>query len=244
MADLQFTTPNPILLDVRIASGNIEVETVDGDQSTVFLDGPEKLIEETTVEFSGDRLLIERRKHALGFVFNLDRGLMIRVSVPHRSRVMISTASADARLDGSFDTLDYKAASGDLTLTGELHGDARIKTASGDVRLPHVGGQVSAQSVSGDIEAEAVDGSLDARSVSGDVRIRLVRDGNIKVNSVSGDVALGIARGTGVDVDANSTSGELTSDLPLFGEPVEGDGPTVVIRGHTVSGDFRLYRAA
>lgn len=244
MSELQFTTPDPVRLEIRIASGEIAIETVDGDQSTVAIDGSDKAIEATDVECTGDRLSIsEHRKGVLGSLFQSD-SVRLSVWIPHRSSVVVATASADARLDGAFYELDYKSASGDLELTGECSGDARIKTASGDVRLPHVGGRVNAQSVSGDIEADSVGGSLVARSVSGDVLIRSIRDGDVRVNSVSGDVALGIAGGTSVDVDANSTTGDVSSDVPLYSEPGGGGGPTVVIRGQTVSGDFHLFRAA
>ncbi|MGN6166919.1 MAG: DUF4097 family beta strand repeat-containing protein, partial [Solirubrobacteraceae bacterium] len=102
----------------------------------------------------------------------------------------------------------------------------------------------STQTVSGDVVAEAVDGSLAVKSVSGDVRVGSLREGDVSVHSVSGDVELGIASGSSIDIDAGSASGELSSEVALSDTPGENGGPTVVIRSNTVSGDFRVFRAA
>jgi hypothetical protein len=76
------------------------------------------------------------------------------------------------------------------------------------------------------------------------VRVDALRAGKVTVQSVSGDVELGIAPGTSIDVDAGSASGDLSSEVPLSDAPGGDAGPTVVVRGNTVSGDFRVFRAA
>jgi hypothetical protein len=245
MTEQHFSTPRPVELAVRVACGDIDVQTVEGDQSTVRLDGSPKALDSLRVELVGDRLIIEQRKRAvLGWFERWDEGLRIEAEVPHRSRVSVSTASADTRLDGNFAGLDIKSASGEVSVTEELDGDAVIKTVSGDARLGRVTGDLTGQSVSGDITARSVEGSVTVSSVSGDLRIGSVCQGRVSVQSVSGDVELGVAPGTSVDLDAASASGDLSSEVPLSGAPSGEPGPTVVIRGNTVSGDFRVLRAA
>lgn len=252
MAVHTFHTPQPVDLEVKVPAGDIEVETVDGDESTVVVEGSDRLVEQTRVELVGNRLVVEfRGKGAFGITISIgdfsfgDSKLHIRVRVPHSSRAEVSTAAADMELRGRYSAIETKSASGDLVVEGEIDGNAEVKTVSGDVRLPSVGGELRVQSVSGDVTAAYVGHDATLKSVSGDTRIESVREGRVTVQSVSGDIEVGVAPGTNLDVDAGSVSGDLSSEVPLGTDAgAVGDGPHLVVRGKTVSGDFKVFRAA
>jgi hypothetical protein len=253
MPEHRFHTPGPIEVDVRIPSGEILVATVDGDESVVTLEGSDRALDQATVEFDGEKIVVSmQNKRAFGFAieigdisFGNTGRVRVHATVPHGSHATLTTASSDMKLHGRFGNVQTKSASGDLVVEGQIEGMATVKTVSGDARLQDVGGDLSVQSVSGDVRAHAVGGSLLAKSVSGDVQVASLREGEATVQSVSGDIQLGVAPGTNVDVDANSVSGDLGSDVPLGDDPsgVLGEGPTLVVRGKTGSGDFRLVRA-
>jgi hypothetical protein len=248
----RFHTPNPVELDVAIPSGEIVVETGDVEESVVVVEGTEKLVEQTLVELRGDRLAVQfRGQKPFGITIEIggwsfgSEKLRVHARVPNASAASLATASADMRLEGALRRLETKTASGDLHMRGRVDGDAAIKTVSGDVYLDEIGGDLQVNSVSGDVRVEDVRGSVKAKSVSGDVRIGAARGAEATLQSVSGDIVVGVAAGTNLDVDANSVSGDLESEVPLGTDAndVIGDGPTLVVRGKTVSGDFRVVRA-
>jgi len=252
MLEHTFHTPLPLELEVGIPSGDIEVETAEGEESLVTVDGDERLLDEVEIRQDGNRVVVAYRgKGKFGFSlspFTLVFGneLHVRATVPHGAGVKVKTASADSRLDGHFGGLGVNSVSGDVRVRGEIAGGATLKTVSGDAQLDRVEGDVSAQSVSGDLRVGPVAGSADAKTVSGDIRFDALTAGDVRFTSVSGDIEIGIAQGSAVDVDAGSTSGDLSSEVPLGSEPLQGEGeaaPTVVLRGRTVSGDVKVFRA-
>jgi hypothetical protein len=252
MAEYRFDTPAPIELDVQVPIGDIDIETIDGDESFVTVTGGEKALAQMRVELEGSKLIVAMKgKHPFGITISIgdfnfgSGGLHVKAKVPHSSLASITTASADTKLRGRYATLNSKSASGDLVVTGEIEGDVNVKTVSGDVRLGNIGGDLSGTTVSGDVMAGSIGGSAELKSVSGDVRFDSVREGTVTVQSVSGDIDVGVAPGTNLDVDAGSVSGDLTSEVPLGSEPGGvSDGPILVVRGKTISGDFRVFRAA
>jgi hypothetical protein len=252
MLEQSFHTPLPLELEVGIPSGDIEVETTEGEESNITVDGDDRLLEEVEIRHDGNRLVVAYRgKGKLGFslsplslVFGSE--LRVRASVPHGAEVKVKTASADTRLDGHFGQVGVNSVSGDLRVRGEIAGNANVKTVSGDADLDSVDGDLSAHTVSGDLRIGPVTGSAETKTVSGDIRFQSVTAGDVRFSSVSGDVEIGIADGSAVDVDAGSTSGDLSSEVPLASEPQYAEGepaPTVVLRGRTVSGDVKVFRA-
>ena len=254
MLEHSYHTPLPFTLDVSIPSGRIDLETIDGEETSLVVDGDERMLEHVDVRHEGDRVVVTLHdKKKIGFSFSLgsmvfgNGGLRVQARVPHGAGLKVKTASADTVVTGRLQTLEINSVSGDVRLRGEVSEDATVKTVSGDVELERVDGDVTVQTVSGDLRARAVAGSVEAKSVSGDIRLDSLTAGDVRFNSVSGDIEIGIAQGSFLDVDAGSTSGDLASEVPLATEPPIGEevaSPTVILRGRTVSGDVRVFRAS
>ncbi len=179
--------------------------------------------------------------------------------------VDIQSASGEVRIESVAGDLKVGTASGDVSVE-TVEGNARIETASGDVHCGTLDGGGIVNTASGDIEVESAAAPLDLRTASGDVRafdvlagcqirsasgdqrVERIVSGRAKLDTVSGDLVIGIARGTAVVVDAQTVTGDLSSeiDLDAAGDtPGAGvpDGPTLDLRVRTVSGDVRVERA-
>jgi DUF4097 and DUF4098 domain-containing protein YvlB len=115
------------------------------------------------------------------------------------------------------------------------------------VRADVVDGDVQAQLVSGDLAVREARGSATANTVSGDQRFEAVQQGRIDLKAISGDVTVGIRSGSRFYVDANTVSGDTSSEFDLGDAPAQeedADAPLVEVFVKTVSGDVRIERAA
>src|SRR5215471_4461053 len=118
MLERTFHTPLPLELEVGIPSGDIEVETTEGEESNITVDGDERLLEEVEIRQDGNRLVVAYRgKGKFGFslsplslVFGSE--LRVRARVPHGGGVKVKTASADADLDGRLGPVSVNSVSG------------------------------------------------------------------------------------------------------------------------------------
>jgi DUF4097 and DUF4098 domain-containing protein YvlB len=262
-----FQTPGPLLLTVRVPAGLIEIQTIEGAETEVELEPLDrdaaKVIPEANVDLrgrhgGGHELVVEIEERRF-LVFSTAPRIQVRIRCPHRADLDLKTVSADVRCEGHLGEAAVKCVSGDVSLP-DVAGDARIKSVSGDVRMSQVGGAVEVQTVSGDVSAHSAGGNVSITTVSGDLRVdeagRSVTTKSVSgdqfvgafkadatCQSVSGDVYVGVPRGTHVWIDANSRSGDVSSELDPSEGGGEAEGSAAELRVKTMSGDIRIARA-
>ena len=244
-----FTTPGSVTLQINVPAGDVDLETRDPGETTVELEvrgrDADELERETRIEarprVDGHEVLVDAAQ-VRRLLRSRNGQYRVRIEAPHGAAVRAELASADIRGRGRYGELDLDVASGDVEFD-QVDGEAKVNTASGDIGLRRVG-SARLNSASGDVRVDEASGSVDVNTASGDVRIRKVVEGAVKIHSASGDVEVGIATGSRLWVDAQSLSGDTSSELELEPAPVtEDEGPLVELRAQTMSGDIAVRRA-
>ncbi|MGH3003696.1 MAG: DUF4097 family beta strand repeat-containing protein [Gaiellaceae bacterium] len=265
-----FDVSGPVSLEVRLTSGEIEVEALAGTtRAEVELvahdEDSEQLVSEARVELEGHRLIVDAPlRRGGGFnlagLFSGRRGVTCRVRVPESSPLRVRTKSADVTAHGTLGGVDVATASGDVDVQAvggglsvksasgdvsarSVDGTTSVQTASGDVSIGTARGAITVSTASGDVTVDAADGDVTVNTVSGDQQHGAVLRGSVATHSVSGDLQIGVRRGSKVYLDCNTVSGDTSSELELTPDAPGGDGPLVEIRAKTVSGDIRITRA-
>lgn len=251
-----FDTSAPPRLRVKNAAGLISVDSSEDGRTTVELealrddDTTREAIERASVQQSGNEIAIEIGTGGKGFAvgpawisFGRTPQVGIRIRCPEGAELDCTTASADLSATGRLGKVELKTASGDASV--EHVAGLRVQSASGDVRAATVDGEARIQTVSGDLAIDDAQADLSARSVSGDQRIGAVQQGQIKLQSVSGDIRIGVRPGTRLRIDANSASGDVSSELDVKDAPSEAPSTREAqLEAKTVSGDIEITRAA
>jgi DUF4097 and DUF4098 domain-containing protein YvlB len=258
-----FETPGPLELNVRVPSGDVDLETIEGAETIVEISASPEIEEEARIELHPKRdghelMVVIEKKSGLFRAFRDD--VRVRISSPPGADLDLSTASADVEARGDYGSAKVNTASGDIQFE-HIAGDAQVNSASGDVEIERVDGALSVNTASGDVEIRRIGGDAKVRAASGDIQVHeadsalkvqtasgdveaaSVREGEVTLQTASGDIEVGIKQGSKLWIDARSMSGETTSELELGDAPADGEGPLVEVRATAMSGDIRVKRA-
>ena len=173
------------------------------------------------------------------------------VTVPASVAVDVHSVSGSVKVTGVHGALRAGTVSGDVT-TADTPKLETARTVSGDVSITGAAsdGDLTAASVSGNVTARGLKArGLDLGSVSGDIIVgdatcerlgvksvsgsveyagAIVKSGRYEINSHSGTVRLLLANPAGFELNANSFSGSIRSELPMTvgGDATRRDGNT------------------
>lgn len=229
--------------DIRVTAGSASEIKIDATKRARHRSPEEakRLLEALRVDinnFNGRvevRTIYPRRGQ---FGNNISASVDYVIAVPPAAMVALKSISGDISVTNVKGEVRVETVSGDVNVTGTPN-VAIAKTISGDVTAREVSSQTSMllSTVSGNVIATGIKArSLEAGSVSGDVRLvafeverlearslsgniefdaPLAKGGRYEFMSHSGNVRLVLAGNTGFELDADTFSGTVRSDLPV-----------------------------
>ena len=161
--------------------------------------------------------------------------------------VEVSAGSGDIEVAEAASVTGH-AGSGSIQVKG-VAGRVDVNTGSGDITIAQTApGEVDVSAASGDVTVTGVRGPVRAHSASGTVRLQGTPSGPWAVRTSSGDVDLELPADAAFELDAQTSSGAITSAHPVtmsgtlnrreLAGKVRGGGPRIEV--HTASGDIRL----
>ena len=142
--------------------------------------------------------------------------MRMEVQVPTKTNVEIRTGGGDVKVSHIEGDTNLETSGGDVGVSG-LTGNLTARTSGGDVTLRDVAGDVSVKTSGGDITLENARGRVEAHTSGGDVTAELAR-GNAKggeIETSGGDIQIRVDPTVSLELDASTSSGEVTSNLPL-----------------------------
>ena len=188
---------------------------------------------------------------------NVNVSVAYTVTAPPGTRLTVASISGSIKVADIKGDLSANSISGTVRITNAGRISA-AKSISGDVEIveTQTDGAIEANSISGGVTLRKVSARrIDVGSVSGAIAVQdvtsdrvaghsisgtvefsgpLAKGGRYELNSHSGDVRVTLAGSTGFEVDANSFSGNIRSDVPLK----IGGGDDRMVRRRSVQGVF------
>jgi Putative adhesin len=224
MPEWTIAEPQKLTFDGTIK--DLNVRTVGGTVNVVGTDEGSARLEVGEIE--GPPLIVTRKGSTLtisyedlpwkGLLGWLDRKgwrrrAVVSVAVPTATRVELGVVSANAVVSGISGAISLQGVSGDTTLVG-VTGPVNANTVSGSVDAQDVSGDLRVNTVSGELTVvEGTGGRVKADSVSGGMVLDLdPRSGtDVRLSTVSGEVAIRLPGPCDAKVDANTTSGDVST---------------------------------
>jgi len=262
----EFASPEPITAIVEVVAGSVRLTADDREDTVVEIrpcdssrSSDVRAAEQARIDFHNNTLKVSAGPKFVA----LGRGgaVDIDIALPSRSRLHMSSASADIYTAGILADSRFSSASGDLELDGiegrikadtasgdvavrRLTGNALFATASGNARICHLDGGLKFQTASGELSIERLQGNAQAQTASGSVAITSAVNGSVVGATSSGEVEVGIPAGTAARLDLATSSGAVLNSLtPTDSRPTDAE-ETLTVHVRTSSGDISVQRAA
>jgi len=248
--------------DITVFTGDVSQIQVDVQQSVSAADQQEadRLVANHLLSFRPSEVGLEL-KATMDPQFKRQggpkrfRNVRFVLTVPERTDLKIATKQGDitsaditgkvnlvtkrghltlANLNGSA----YASTDGGDIRVGDVMGDLMVDTLDGRIQLGHVRGNATVKSMRGNVSAKSIDGSVNAITMAGSVEITIEKQPkkNCWLETTAGDIRVHLAKDIAMDVEANTTVGNITAP---FQKPSRWQKPSLLNVGSSLKTELR-----
>lgn len=130
---------------------------------------------------------------------------------------VLNTASGSVVINGRFDNIKAKSASGNVKICGATGTTAKyleITTASGNISTDQRAETFSLSNVSGNTEYTNAAGKGSVSVTSGHINVDYAEwTDDLKINAISGKITVSLPKDSGADIEFDAVSGFVKTDL-------------------------------
>jgi DUF4097 and DUF4098 domain-containing protein YvlB len=234
---------------VRVSGGDTNQVTVrmsargsEDDLANMKLDAIQK----------GDAVIVTMRRQSGGW-FNWKSWhgeAHIEVTVPQRHGISVHTGGGKVELTDFTGSATLRTSGGDI-VAKNVNGNVEAHTSGGGIFADTIRGEMDATTSGGDVRLLKVDGKISGRTSGGDVQCSLVGvNRGISVSTSGGSIEVTLPRATTANIEAKTSGGEFTSQIPVaitriqeghVQGSINGGGQPIDVR--TSGGDITLRAA-
>jgi DUF4097 and DUF4098 domain-containing protein YvlB len=204
-----FETPEPILVTVELAVGDIRIEASDRTDTVVEVrpsDSSKKAdvaaARQTRVEYANGRLLVKAPKTwRLYSPFGAKSdSIDVRIELPSGSQLRGEAAVATLHATGRLGDCSFKTSAGDLYVGNA--GAVQLKSSVGDITVEQAVRDAEVTTNSGAVRIDSIGGAAVVKNSNGETWIGDVT-GDLRVSSANGNIVVDHARAAVVAKTAN-----------------------------------------
>jgi hypothetical protein len=208
-------------LTVDADSVSVKVSAADSNQVTVRINvraSDEDLANakvDAVQDANGVTVTMRLRNKDKWFSWSGNTEGLIEVTVPKRYSANVKTSG------GSIELLDMVGAatlntSGGQIVTKNVTGNLELRTSGGGILAESIRGDVDAHTSGGGVRLLDIDGKIKGHTSGGSVKCSLVgANRGISATTSGGSIQLIVPRNTSANIEASTSGGRITSDLPI-----------------------------
>jgi hypothetical protein len=156
-----------------------------------------------------------------------------------RRDVRVTSASGSVQAESIGGRLGIESRSGGVRIAG-CRGDATVSARSGALQVDSVDGDAKLESRSGSVTVTEAGGALHIKSRSGSVRYEGAVRGPFEIEVMSGSVRMALDASSVFQLEAETMSGSVRSDLPIRDAAPSGRAKAPTVRIRAMSGSIYL----